>query len=355
MESSTPNNGIDRKRYRVGLTGLVRLIVVGALIVISSLLLLIRNSYYSPLLVTEPQQFEIKAGSSFTGIAHELEAAGIINSASILSILARITGVANSIQAGEYEITPDMSSADLLAKVTAGEVVQYRVTFVEGWTLQQAIEALHNHEAIAATIDNLTDEQLVELMDINVSSAEGMVHPETYFFDRGTSDLEILLRARDRQQAILNQLWENRIGVLPYETPYQALVMASIIEKESGLTSEKAEIAGVFVRRLEQNMRLQSDPTVIYGLGSNYDGDITRENLQERTAYNTYRINGLPPTPIAIPGQEAIAAALNPAEGDYLYFVATGDGGHQFSVTLEEHNAAVNRYQRSGSQEQSSN
>ncbi len=351
MESNNPDNGINCKRYHIAL-------IAAGLLLISSLLLLIRSSYcsyYSPLLITEPQQFEIKAGSSFTGIVNALEAAGIINNTFVLSIIARITGVANSIQAGEYKLVPGMNSADLLAKITAGEVVQYRVTFVEGWTLQQAMEALQSHQAIVSTANNLTGEQLAELMHLEVSSAEGMVHPETYFFERGTLDIEILLRARDRQQVILDQLWENRMEALPYKTPYQALVMASIIEKESGVTGEKAEIAGVFVRRLEQNMRLQSDPTVIYGLGSSYDGNLTRENLQQVTAYNTYRINGLPPTPITIPGQEAIAAALNPAAGDSLYFVATGDGGHQFSATLEEHNAAVNRYQRSGNQEQVSN
>ena len=245
------------------------------------------------------------------------------------------------------QLQPGISAAQLLQLLIEGKTIQYRVTLVEGWTLQQVLQALAALDTLEHTLFDISPAELAHLLALTTSNPEGMVHPDTYFFTRGTSDLDILRRARQRQQQILQQLWEKRADALPYQSPYEALIMASMIEKESGLRSEKGHIAGVFLRRLANNMRLQSDPTVIYGLGADYQGNLTRRHLQTTTAYNTYRIDGLPPTPIALPGTDSIAASLHPLPSDFLYFVATGDGGHKFSATLDEHNAFVRQYQRS--------
>ena len=183
------------------------------------------------------------------------------------------------------------------------------------------------------------------LLELDVSSLEGWFYPDTYIFPRGTTDIEILKQAYSRMNEVLDEEWSDKDKDLPFDTRYEALILASLIEKETGVAHERSEIAGVFVRRLQKGMRLQTDPTVIYGLGSEFDGNLTRAHLLEETPYNTYRINGLPPTPIAAPGRDAIRAAVNPAEGNALYFVGRGDGAHQFSATLEEHNAAVRKYQ----------
>ena len=255
-------------------------------------------------------------------------------------------GVEDVLQAGEYQFDPGRSQADILQMLVDGEVRQYRITFIEGWRFSDVMDALSSASGLKTTLDGYTAEALAATLGLEVSHPEGMLHPDTYFYTRGTTDLELLKRARERQQAILNSHWEKRLGALPFSNPYEALTLASIIEKESNAQSERGRIAGVFIRRLEQGMRLQSDPTVIYGLGQEFDGDLTRQQLQTLTPYNTYRINGLPPTPIALPGESSIIASLNPDPGDSLYFVSRGDGTHQFSVSLEEHNAAVNQFQR---------
>ncbi len=328
------------------------LVVAGLFLVIAASLLLLRNSYYAAqTTITQTTSFEVAPGSSLSRIATDLETRGLVNNSELLRLVARLTGVAGSIRAGEYEFEPGASAADILNTLVSGETVQHRVTFVEGWTFDQALSALVSLDTVTHTLAGVPDEELARLLQLEVADPEGMIHPDTYFFDRGTSDIDILRRARNRQQEVLEDAWANKLGALPYQSSYEALVMASIIEKESGVSSERGHIAGVFVRRLEQNMRLQSDPTVIYGLGDEYDGDLTRSHLETTTAYNTYRINGLPPTPIALPGTDSIQASLNPLPSDYLYFVATGDGGHKFSTTLEEHNAAVNQFQRGGQQD----
>ena len=255
-------------------------------------------------------------------------------------------GVEDVLQAGEYEFDPGRSQADILQMLVDGEVRQYRITFIEGWRFSDVMDALSSASGLKTTLDGYTAEALAATLGLEVDHPEGMLHPDTYFYTRGTTDLELLKRARERQQAILNSHWEKRLGALPFSNPYEALTLASIIEKESNAQSERGRIAGVFIRRLEQGMRLQSDPTVIYGLGQEFDGNLTRQQLQTLTPYNTYRINGLPPTPIALPGESSIIASLNPDPGDSLYFVSRGDGTHQFSVSLEEHNAAVNQFQR---------
>lgn len=346
MESEETSSNIDRKRHRIAL------VIGGSLLLVASIVLLLRSVHYSAIpSITEPQPLLIEPGSSFSSISNHLQARGIVENVGLLNLIARLSGSASMVQAGEYQILPGMSQSDLLALITSGETVQHRITFIEGWSLGQVLEALAQEETIEHSLNNVSDEQLLEILGSDRPSSEGLVHPDTYFYSRGTKDVDILLRAYRRQQSILETAWANRLGALPYDSSYEALIMASIIEKESGVSSEKGEIAGVFVRRLERGMRLQSDPTVIYGLGNRFEGDITREHLRETTAYNTYRIDGLPPSPIAIPSEESIIASLNPVEGDSLYFVATGDGGHYFSSSLEEHNAAVERFQRSATPE----
>lgn len=321
--------------------------VAGLLLLLVSVILALRSSLYQPLdNLVDTQLYEVSPGSSLTRVSNELADRGFTNSAFVFRLFAQWQGKADAIRAGEYAIEPGMSSADILELLVSGNNVQYRLTLVEGWTFQEALAAIASTENITNTLADLSAAEIAGLMDIPYDNPEGLLHPDTYFFTRNTSDLEILKRARARQLEILNKAWSTRLGALPYASEYEALIMASIIEKESGVASERGEISGVFVRRLEQGMRLQSDPTVIYGIGDAYDGDITRDHLRTTTDYNTYRINGLPPTPIALPGEASILAALNPVESDSLYFVATGDGGHYFSSTLEEHNEAVRRYQQ---------
>ena len=314
------------------------------------------HSFQQPLdSVTDARVFEVSPGSSLTRITNDLTEQGILTSPLFFRIAARWEGVEADLQTGEYRIEPGISTADLLAKMVAGDVIQYRVTLLEGWTITEVMEALARQPELQQTLGEASATELAEALELESTNPEGMLHPETYFYIKGTTDLELLRRARIRQETILQEHWQNRLGALPFNSPYEALILASIIEKESAATSERGHIAGVFVRRLEQGMRLQSDPTVIYGIGEDFDGNLTREHLRTTTAYNTYRISGLPPSPIALPGETSIIASLNPLPGDSLYFVSRGDGTHYFSATLEEHNAAVNRFQRQANTEQDGN
>jgi len=229
--------------------------------------------------------------------------------------------------------------------LVSGAVIQHQLTIVEGWTFRQLMVAIKEHEAIRQTLEGLSDEEIMARLGKPDLHPEGQFAPDTYRFSRSTSDLEFLRRAHRILQDWLEQEWNQRAQSLPYQSPYEALTMASIIEKETGLESEREAIAGAFVRRLERKMRLQTDPTVIYGMGDRYNGNIRRADLRRDTRYNTYTRHGLPPTPIALPGLAALKAALHPASGSALYFVAKGDGSHQFSDTLDEHLAAVRRYQ----------
>lgn len=305
------------------------------------------KQFYQPLSsLSTTKTFEVKPGDSLSVIASELVDDRILPSSTLFRFMARWRGVEDVLQAGEYQFDPGRSQADILQMLINGEVRQYRITFIEGWRFSDVMDVLSSAPGLKTTLDGYTAEALAATLGLEVSHPEGMLHPDTYFYTRGTTDLELLKRARERQQEILKSQWEKRLETLPFTNSYEALTLASIIEKESNAQSERGQIAGVFIRRLEQGMRLQSDPTVIYGLSQEFDGDLTRQQLQTLTPYNTYRINGLPPTPISLPGESSIIASLNPDPGDSLYFVSRGDGTHQFSVSLEEHNAAVNRFQR---------
>jgi UPF0755 protein len=290
--------------------------------------------------------FEINTGSSLTKVSNDLANVGLVKDAVFFRLLAKWRNVENSIMAGEYSLDENITPAELLRKFSTGETLQYRVTLVEGWTFDEAIREIWRSEKVDIELVNLSKQEISEILDLEIENPEGMLFPDTYFYTKGTSDREILLMAKENLDNILADAWANRLGALPLESSYDALILASIIEKESSVNAERGDISGVFLRRIEQGMRLQSDPTVIYGLGSNFEGNITLEDLRNETTYNTYRINGLPPTPIALAGLDSIIASVNPVSSSYLYFVATGDGGHKFSSSLEEHNAAVNEYQR---------
>lgn len=309
----------------------------------------IRQFMHHPLTLDEQDVIiKVDQGSNLTRIAYELQSRGIIQQARYLIWYARWTTQANKIHVGEYRLTGDMTPLDFLNAIARGDVVQYSFTLVEGWNFRQVRQALQNNPNIKHTLQGLTDADVMRRLDHPQQHPEGLFLPDTYLFPRDISDLEVLKRAYHAMQAFLQQQWPLRDIGIAVHTPYEALILASIVEKETGLASERPEIAGVFTRRLKKGMRLQSDPTVIYGMGQRYKGNIRRRDLLEATPYNTYRQSGLPPTPIAMPGRKAILAVLRPADGNSLYFVARGDGSHKFSDTLKEHNEAVIKYQLKG-------
>ncbi|MGQ9425305.1 endolytic transglycosylase MltG [Gilvimarinus sp. F26214L] len=301
---------------------------------------------HSPLTMEgETFEYTLPKGGSLSLLARDLGRAGVLEHPRLLSAYGRLTG-RDHVRAGEYRLTPQDTPATLLDKVERGEVISYLATLVEGWTFRDALNYLQAQPKIEVLLDDdAALEQFLTSLELPGDHPEGWFFPDTYRYVAGNSDREILLQAHRRMRDVLATEWEGRAGALPYSDSYDALIMASIVERETGVPHEREEIAGVFVRRLEQNMRLQTDPTVIYGLADSYDGNIRRRHLSEHTPYNTYMIRGLPPTPIALPGREAIHAALHPAEGEALYFVARGDGSHKFSTTLEEHNKAVQEFQ----------
>jgi len=301
----------------------------------------------SPLSVAESDViFEISPGSALMTISNTLAARGILKNPQIFRWYTQLTGRAGSIRAGEYIIENGNTPRDLLNKFVSGNVALHSFTIVEGWTYRQLIKALSEHDAIKHSITIEDWPLLLELFAIPATHPEGMFLPETYRFPKYTKDVQILRQAFEMMQNTLASEWAARSKELPLKNSYEALILASIIEKETALANERSKISGVFIRRLRTGMRLQTDPTVIYGIGESFNGNLTRYDLKTDTPYNTYTRTGLPPTPIALPGQAAIKAALHPASGTELYFVAMGmgNGTHQFSETQEQHNAAVKAY-----------
>ena len=289
--------------------------------------------------------YVIERGSSLHSVAQELNSHDLIRWPRVWVGYARILNLSN-IKAGEYRLAQKESPVSLLARFQKGEQLQHQITLVEGRTLKEFLNTLHRHSKIQRTLENKTYDEILAELGLTIKHPEGYFFPDTYRFIRGDSDQGILLRAYLRMNEVLHQEWINRAEGLPYKSAYEALIMASIVEKETGAAFERKQIAGVFVRRLQKGMRLQTDPTVIYGMGDSYKGNIRKRDLKTPTPYNTYTNHGLPPTPIAMPGREAIHAALHPASGNTLYFVAKGDGTHQFSATLKEHEAAVTKFQK---------
>jgi UPF0755 protein len=292
-----------------------------------------------------PQELEIRHGSSLRAVAHQLAAENLLVEPWSFVLLARALGKANEIKAGNYLLEGEISPYQLFLKLTRGDVTQSQVVFIEGWTFNQMRKALNEHPALRHDTRAMTDEEILRQIGAGEGAAEGRFFPDTYYFSSGMSDIAILRRAHRIMHERLDQAWAQRAPGLPYASPYEALIMASIIEKETGLASERPMIASVFINRLRIGMRLQTDPTVIYGLGEAFDGNLRKRDLLADTPYNTYTRAGLPPAPIAMPGADSIQAALNPDKSQALYFVAKGGGAHHFSSNLTEHNRAVARYQ----------
>ena len=293
----------------------------------------------------QPQLFAVPSGTAFNQVARQLEQQGLVPDNLWLRVYGKLYPQQTLIQAGEYEFLDGQSPKERVQMMVDGDTKHWSLQFIEGWTFADVRTALARVPQLQQKTLGLTDAQIMAAVGAEGQHPEGRFFPDTYLFVSRNSDLDVLQRSFDRMERVLAEEWAARSADLPYKTPYEALIMASIVERETGAPHEREQVAGVFVRRLQTSMRLQTDPTVIYGMGSNYKGRINRKDLQAQTPYNTYRIDGLPPTPIALAGREAIYAALHPAPGKALYFVARGDGTHIFSNTLAQHQRAVKQFQ----------
>lgn len=325
-----------------------RLIWIGVLLAIALGGWLLHVSGQAIHLEQPVQDLTLKHGTSLRGVAQQLVREGVLVEPWSFILLVRLQGKAGEIQAGNYQLTQGMTVSDLFQMMSRGNTVQRSITFIEGWNFRQMRAALNDHPDIRHLSMHLTDAEILAQIGAEEPHPEGLFFPDSYYFGSGMSDLEILQRAYHTMRKKLDIAWRTRESGLPYQSPYEALIMASIVEKETGRGDERPLIARVFLNRMRLGMRLQTDPTVIYGMGERFDGNLRRRDLQEDTPYNTYTRAGLPPTPIAMPGLAAIEAVLHPAQGDALYFVGKGDGGHAFSKTLSEHNRAVSRFQLRG-------
>ena len=293
-----------------------------------------------------PKTFDVVPGTNLRSLSTLLEREGVIGNAQVFWLLGRVLGKAGSLKVGVYILDRPLTPLELYAKIQRGDVSQAIVQFIEGWNWREVQAELAAQPMLKNDSAGMSEAAILQAIGAEETHIEGLLFPDTYFYAPQASDLTVLRRAYRRQHEKLMAAWETRAPGLPYRTPYEALIMASIVEKETGTAFERPKIAAVFLNRLRLGMRLQTDPTVIYGLGDRYDGNLHKVDLQRDTPYNTYTRAGLPPTPIAMPSEASILAALNPAKTDALYFVSRGDGTHVFSSTLEAHNRAVNRYQR---------
>jgi len=292
--------------------------------------------------------YNIKPGMTLIRISNDLENKGVIKNSRFLLWHARLSGKADKVRVGEFKIPFNSNPKQLFSILVSDKVISYSFTIIEGWSFIQLIDAIKSNEIFIPTLKGLNNIEIMAKLNLNNIHFEGQFLPDTYLFPRGTTDIDFLKRANKSMTRFLKTEWQTRQVGLPFKSSYEALILASIVEKETGLVAERKRIAGVFVRRLQTRMRLQSDPTVIYGMGERYKGNIRRTDLKQKTAYNTYRLHGLPPTPIAMPGRDAIHSTLHPEDGESLYFVARGDGSHYFSKSLNEHNNAVIKYQLKG-------
>jgi len=326
---------------------LLVLLVVLALAVLAVLYSRYRDFSYGR--ITLPQGdpvLTVAPGMSLKQLAYELHERGVIEYPHFFVQLGRVLEADRRLKAGEYVLAPELTPRSLLALVTDGKVLQYALTIVEGQTFAELRKRIEQDPVLEQTLQGLDDNALMARLGKAGEKPEGRFLADTYYFPRHTTDVNFLLRAYDAMGKALQEEWDARDPDLPLATPYEALILASIVEKETGVAEERPRIAGVFIRRLKRGMKLQTDPTVIYGMGESFDGNLRRTDLVTDNPYNTYTRAGLPPTPIATPGRDAIHAVLHPAAGDSLYFVANGGGRHYFSATLEEHNLAVDKFQR---------
>jgi UPF0755 protein len=307
------------------------------------------RTLHQPLQIEGEAELLLEPGTPFATLAARMGESGWLvsqpRSVWYLRAYGRWSGLATRLRAGEYRLPSGTSAIGALQLIASGQVVLHELRLIEGWTFRQAMDAVRAHPMLRQTLAADDEPAVLAALGLQATHPEGRLFPDTYRFPRGTTDVAFLRRAADTLQRVLDEEWALRVEGLPYATPDEALIMASIIEKETGAAHERPEIAGVFVRRLRLGMRLQTDPTVIYGLGDAFDGNLRRRDLTTDTEYNTYTRAGLPPSPICLAGRASIRAALHPAPGTTLYFVSRGDGTHVFSDTLQEHNAAVRRYQ----------
>lgn len=320
-------------------------IILPAILIIAGLLGYAWNWSNQAIELDKPSiEYMVKHGSSPRKVVKILNQAGVnINETGFL-LLSRYMQVDTKLKAGSYQVNQGETPIELINRMASGDVLQASVTIIEGWTYKRIRQALKDNQYVNQTLNDVEDDELLKMLDINHTSAEGLFYPDTYVFSRGTDDFDILKWAYNNQIKILNEVWQLRDANLPLKTPYEALIMASIIEKETGHGEDRGKISGVFSNRLNINMALQTDPTVIYGMGDAYQGRIRKKDLQTDTPWNTYTRAGLPPTPIASAGYAALLAAVQPDEHKYLYFVSRGDGTSQFSRNLNEHNRAVAKY-----------
>ncbi len=301
----------------------------------------------TPITSADPAiDFTVNAGSSVGAAAQQIANAGVPVNPLLFSVLARVTQKSSRIKAGSYELKPGTTPLRLIDQLVRGEFAQESLTIIEGWTFRQMRQAMAASKGLKHDTATMSDKELMALISPEFKLPEGLFFPDTYLFAKGSSDVQLLRQAHTMMMSRLSAAWEKRDPKLPYDNPYQALTMASIVEKETGQKSERGMIAGVFVNRLRLGMLLQTDPSVIYGMGDKYEGKIHKRDLETDTPYNTYTRSGLPPTPIALPGVESLTAALAPAKTDALYFVARGNGTSKFSNSLPEHNKAVTQFQR---------
>ena len=326
--------------------------LIGALILLGSLVagwLLMSYQQFvdQPMAMSSAQAMPllVKPGSSVRAVARTLQQQGLLEDSRYFVWMARLRGKATNIQAGEYSIEAGMTPSQLLDAMVAGKVRQYTITLLEGGSFREMMAQIDATPYLTHQLKGLDTNAIMKALGREGEHPEGRFFPDTYHFPRGLSDVEFLKRAYKAMAQRLEQEWSKRAEGLPLKSPYEALILASIVEKETGASRERPQIAGVFVRRLKTRMRLQTDPTVIYGMGLEFDGNIRKKDLLKDTPYNSYTRSGLPPTPIAMPSGEALHAALHPDSGDSLYFVARGDGSSHFSSTLDEHECAVVKYQ----------
>lgn len=327
----------SNKMYKGILIGFMALCVVVAIVLKSSL-------FKDYPVEGKKQKLSITNGETYTGFIDQLAEDKKVSFPIILKLYRKVF-IHDTMKAGVYEVTQGMSVREVLDMVSNADNAQMsRLLVIEGTTAKQLIQALRQDNLIEKSVVNLPSAQLLKELNIPYEHPEGLFAPDTYFFDKGESDKKILTDLYQRQMKILNEAWEKRDPNLPYKNKYEALIMASIIEKETSVDRELEQVSGVFARRLKMGMRLQTDPTVIYGMGDRYQGKISKQDLRTPTAYNTYTINGLPPTPIALPSKKAIEATMHPDDSENIYFVATGNGGHTFTSNLADHNRAVQEY-----------
>jgi len=317
-----------------------------------------QRALHTPAVIGSPIVIEIVKGDSFKQITDKLLAKSLNFRPFWFKVIAVQKKTFKKLKTGEYELAPGLTLPEILTLFVQGKTKQYAITFPEGWSFKEILQEVEKNPNLEHTLHDVDFEALmsqlgadikhsaIALPPASMQSPEGLFFPDTYFFEKHTSDVALLKRAYDKMQLVLKQEWRQKAEILPFKTPYEALILASIVEKETGVVAERPLIAGVFARRLQAGMLLQTDPTVIYGMGETYQGNISYKDLKTATPYNTYMIKGLPPTPIAMPGRDAIYAALHPDNSNTLYFVARGDGTHEFSATLKEHNLAVDSFQR---------